>query len=219
MQEPTPAPSVQRQSIAAQIADHLRAAIVTAEIEPGAPVRQDHVARRFGASHAPVREALRQLASEGLVVHTANRGTRAAPLERAEAAEIGALRKKIEPDLARRAAAQFRDTDAQLARRAIDQMADAGDDIATLMAANERYHDAIYRPAGQPIAAALTRQLRARYARYLGYVWKTAGHANVSLDEHVQLLELLVAGDGEASARFLAAHIQATTDAMLPLLD
>lgn len=132
MREATTSPSVQRQSISGQIADHLRRAIVTAEIEPGDPVRQDHIARQFDVSHAPVREALRQLASEGLVVHAVNRGTRVAPFERAEAAEIGELRLKIEPDLARQAAGRFQARDVELARLAIAQMAAAGDDLSLI---------------------------------------------------------------------------------------
>jgi DNA-binding GntR family transcriptional regulator len=209
----------QRRSIAGEIADSLRIAIVSADIGPNEPIRQDHIARRFDASHAPVREALRQLAAEGLVVHAVNRGTRAAPLEHDEAIEIGELRGKIEPDLARLAAGRFGSDDADRARREIARMADAGDDIATLMEANKAFHDAIYAPAGKPLATALAGQLRARYARYLVYVWRKTGHARVSSDEHAELLDMLVAGDGKAAAGFLSAHIWATTDAILPLLD
>jgi len=209
----------QRRSIAAEIADDLRSAIISAEIGPDEPIRQDHIARRFGASHAPVREALRQLAAEGLVVHAVNRGTRVAPLERAEAVEIGELREKIEPELARMAARRFRDQDAERARHAIARMAGATSDIAVLMEANKAFHDAIYAPAGKPLSLALADQLRARYARYLGYVWKKTGHARASSDEHAELLDMLIAGDGDGAAHFLAAHIRATTDAILPLLD
>ncbi len=223
---PAPAPHVpallvpaRRKSIAEEVAEHLRREIVTAAIEPGAPVRQDHIARLFGVSHAPVREALGQLAAEGLVVHAVNRGTRVAPLDRAEAAEIGELRGRIEPNLARQAAMSFTGDDDHRARLAIERMAAAGDDIAALMAANEEFHDIIHAAAGKPIAACIARQLRARYARYLGTIWRRSGHARTSYDEHIALLELLAAGDGRAAARSLTTHIQTTTKAMLALLD
>ncbi|WP_425964355.1 GntR family transcriptional regulator [Rhizobium nepotum] len=54
--------------------DGLRAAIIAGELEEGSPLRQDEIAERFGTSRIPVREALRQLESEGLVSFQRNKG-------------------------------------------------------------------------------------------------------------------------------------------------
>ncbi|MGI9383276.1 MAG: GntR family transcriptional regulator, partial [Methyloligellaceae bacterium] len=116
-----------RRSIAEQIADQLRAEILSAAIGPDQPLKQDHVARRFGVSQAPVREALRQLAAEGLVVARLNRGTRVAPFDEREAKETAALRLKLEPELIKAAARNFEAADRERAAAALAAIAEAGD--------------------------------------------------------------------------------------------
>ena len=72
-----------------RVADEVRRMIVSGELLPGHPVRQEHMAGRLGVSRLPVREALRQLAADGLVSHVHNVGYTVT------AAEPGGLR----PDL------------------------------------------------------------------------------------------------------------------------
>jgi DNA-binding GntR family transcriptional regulator len=109
LQPPKPSSSAlqTRQSISGQIADLLRGEILSAAIGPNQPLKQDHIARRFEVSQAPVREALQQLASERLVVSQLNRGVRVAPLDRSEVEETAALRLKLELDLIELAAKKF----------------------------------------------------------------------------------------------------------------
>ena len=86
-----PAPSIPE-----RIADALRREIVTAELLPDTPIKQSHIASRFGVSQAPVREALNQLIGEHLVVHHPNRGVRVAPLVVSELEEAARLRIALE---------------------------------------------------------------------------------------------------------------------------
>lgn len=64
---------------AAQIAQTLAERIVSGQLEPGARLRQDHVAEEFGTSHVPVREAFRRLEAQGLAVSEPRRGVRVLP--------------------------------------------------------------------------------------------------------------------------------------------
>ena len=215
--ETDPAQRERRISIADQIAAQLRDDILSAVIEPGAPLRQDHVAQRFNVSQAPVREALRQLASENLVTYQVNCGVRVPLLERAEAEETARLRLKLEPDLVAAATRNFSVADRRHAETAIDLIASAKN-VPSLLQANEAFHDAIYRPAGRPVTLQMVHQLRQRYARYLGFMWKHSRHAEASLDEHRELLELMRKGKAKAARKRLKAHIGASTDAILDAL-
>lgn len=78
------------------IRDELRAVILAGPARPGVPINVDDVARRFGASRIPVREALKTLIGEGLVDHEPRAGYRVAQLTRTELAELYVVREALE---------------------------------------------------------------------------------------------------------------------------
>ncbi|MGJ3260851.1 MAG: GntR family transcriptional regulator [Rhodospirillales bacterium] len=207
-----PAPSIPE-----RIADALRREIVTAALLPDAPIKQSHIASRFGVSQAPVREALNQLIGEHLVVHHPNRGVRVAPLVVSELEEAARLRIALEATLVAAAAANFSAEDEAVADAALERIGNAAN-VGDLMAAHDDFHDAIYVPAGSPIALDIVRGLRARCSRYLGFMWRHAAKAPLSFDDHRTLLDLVAAGDGAAAAAFLKPHIEGSTAAVLATL-
>src|ERR1700761_447812 len=85
-----------RESMSHVIAEALRAAIVDGSLAPGAPLRQDAIARHFSVSAIPVREALRQLESEGWTRTAVHKGASVAPLSADEAREIYEIRSALE---------------------------------------------------------------------------------------------------------------------------
>ncbi len=80
-----------------RVIDTLREAILAGRLSPGSRVRQEELAEEFGISRIPVREALRRLEAEGLVVLVPNSGAWVAKLDRAECVEIYRIREQIEP--------------------------------------------------------------------------------------------------------------------------
>ena len=216
LQLPKPSSSAlqPRQSISGKIADRLRGEILSAAIGPNQPLKQDHIARRFEVSQAPVREALKQLVAERLVIAQLNRGVRVAPLDRNEVEETAVLRLKLELDLIRLAAKNFAASDVARATEALNIISEAAD-VSELMRANDEFHESIYRPAKRPVTVELVRELRARYVRYLGFMWRHSGHAEVSLTEHQKLLDHLQRGKAREAGDLLKKHIQASTDAII----
>lgn len=195
----------------------LRDEIVTAEIEPEAPIKQGHIAARFGVSQAPVREALNQLIAEHLVVHYPNRGVRVAPLDIAELREAAGLRIGLESDLVRAAASNFTDEDAARAQAVLEGIK-SPPSVGALMRAHDAFHDALYEPACAPIALDMVRQLRSRCSRYLGYMWKHSDQAPLSFAEHWELFALVRQGRGDDAAAFLRPHIEGSTAAVAAVL-
>jgi DNA-binding GntR family transcriptional regulator len=82
---------------ARDVARHLREAIFDGRLKGGQPVRQEAVALELGVSRIPVREALRQLEAEGLVVIRPHSGARVAKLDYEECEEIYRIRERLEP--------------------------------------------------------------------------------------------------------------------------
>ncbi|MDF1792105.1 MAG: GntR family transcriptional regulator [Thalassobaculaceae bacterium] len=206
-----------RRSMPEEIAGLLREEILDGVLPPEERLRQEHLAQRFGTSQAPIREAFRRLEAEGLAIALPNRGVRVAGLSVAEAEEIGALRRSLEPELAACAAARAAAIDVVAARAAIAAMAEASTP-ADLMAANAAFHDALYRAAGRPITLELVTGLRARYERYLRLMWRLTGHAALSNDEHVEILDLVLSGDSAAVRRVMGRHVEGSTAQILRAL-
>ena len=83
--------------LSARIADEIRSAVLSGEMRPGMRIRQELLAAKFGASRIPVREALKQLENEGLVVLAPNRGAWIADVNSAESIEVYRIREVVEP--------------------------------------------------------------------------------------------------------------------------
>lgn len=83
--------------VSQRIAHKIRNAIVSGEMTPGMRIRQELLAAQFGASRIPVREALKQLENEGLVVMAPNRGAWIADVNSNESIEIYKIREAVEP--------------------------------------------------------------------------------------------------------------------------
>jgi len=104
------------------IVEVIRTAIVTCRLAPGAPLNQVDLARELATSRGPVREALRQLEEEGLVVHVPYKGTFVARLTRRDVEEVCSLRSVLERFAARRVVERATDAEIASLGRLVEQM-------------------------------------------------------------------------------------------------
>src|SRR4051812_12833933 len=88
---------IERETVTSRVVVELRRRILTGSLAGGAPLRQESLAADFGVSRIPLREAIRQLEAEGLVVSFPHRGVCVAALSRAEFEELCELRQQLEP--------------------------------------------------------------------------------------------------------------------------
>jgi DNA-binding GntR family transcriptional regulator len=144
-----PAAAVPRTSASHVIADALRDAIVSGTLAPGAPLRQDAIARHFSVSAIPVREALRQLESEGWVNVEMNKGATVAPLSADEAREIYEIRSALE-SLALGLAIPHHTPETLARARALCDAAEGEPDRSLYVTRNEAFHMSLYEPSGRP---------------------------------------------------------------------
>jgi DNA-binding GntR family transcriptional regulator len=202
-------------SLHVHVADALRVEIERGVLGPGERLVEMHVARRFGVSQGPVREALRLLEREGLVDHRPRRGVYVRALSAVDMEEIYSLRSTIEGLAARRAVQLMTPADHARIREALDAMeaARAGD-ATEYVEASLAFHEAI--------------ALTARHAR-LYAVWQTiasqtrrCAHLSGRFDDfeadalrHQALLEALDAGDAERAEAAMRTHIDDAGRALL----
>lgn len=197
-------------SLADRAYEGIRDHLVMLDIRPGEPLNDDALAQELGTGRTPVREALKRLEGDRLVVAYPRRGTFATAVDITDLAHISEIRAELEPLAAARAARTASD-----ASRA--HLAGLAEDIAGLEArVNDRrellrrdvhVHRDIYRAAGNPhLEDILVRQdnLATRiWCLFLDRLPAIAGHVG----EHVTLLEAIVEGEAEKAAQLALEHV------------
>lgn len=199
------------------VTERLRADILEGRLRAGEWLRQEPLAQRYQVSQMPVREALKQLISEGLVRHEVRRGARVVSVTRQDVADLYACRAFIEGMAARSAAANI--TDAQLMgmRQILEQMKAhlSPARIAEYRELNRRFHSVISEAA--PDRSFLAHTLSQIWGAFPTMFWSNvartaqaplAGRGPSDIAEHEAILAALEAHDPEAAERAVRAHIE-----------
>jgi DNA-binding GntR family transcriptional regulator len=174
------------------------------------------LSEEFGASRTAIREALSELAGEGLVERVANRGARVRVVEYAEAIEIAEARRALESLCAAKAAENV--TDAEIREltaigQAMSQAVDAHD--RDLYAAkNNELHRRVHEISGQATATNLIRRLRGQNVRQQYRLAQKPGRAEVSINEHLAIIEAICRRDARGAESAMAAHLDSVITAM-----
>lgn len=196
-------------TIAQAVAAHIREQILNRTIAGGEPLRQDAIAKSFGTSIIPVREALRQLAAEGLVELKARRGAVATELTLDKAMEWIHLRRIIETDLLGQAIGRITAADLDQAEKVLSTFEDAMDnhrDIDNWSASNWQFHSTLYMPANRPETMKVLATLHANCDRYVRLQLLTGDHIDRAKAEHRELLELCRKRDKRAAKSLMHKH-------------
>src|SRR6266508_1527471 len=150
---------LQIQSVVDQVYAAVRSRILSGELPRGSRLPQTSLADELGVSRTPLREALRRLATEGLVDFEANRGATVAQHDLTDMLHAWRARLTLEPPAAR-LAAQVRDIEAlDRMEAAVARQRQVADDIAESFAVNREFHLALVAAAGNPHLSQFARML------------------------------------------------------------
>jgi DNA-binding GntR family transcriptional regulator len=187
----------------------VRAAIISGEMAPGEVYSAPALATRFGVSATPVREAMVDLSSEGLVQTVPNKGFRVTAVSEAELDDIAALRMLIEPPTVRQVTPRIPEEAIPALRvlaRAIVGNAAAGDLIA-YTEADRRFHLAILEYSNNQRLVSLVSDLRSHTRLYGLSGMVDRGTLADSAAEHLELVDLIEARDATGAGNLMKRHI------------
>jgi DNA-binding GntR family transcriptional regulator len=199
-----------RRNLREEITETLRAAVISGELRPGVVYSAPSLATQFGVSPTPVREAMLDLAGEGLVDTVRNKGFRVTELSDHDLDELSELRALIEvPTVGRIAAAgvspavldELRPLAAEI------EAAAARGDLIAHVAADMEFHLRLLALAGNRHLVETVRSLRARSRIYGLRSLADRGALVPSAHEHADLLDLLAAGDADGAERLMRGHL------------
>ena len=203
--------SIVVRNLSDQLVVLVRDRILSGQVAPDVPIRQDALAAELGVSKIPLREALTRLEQEGLLNSQANRGYFVRPMTTDEVEEVYALRLKLEPEAT--ATASLRATEEER-RIAIDSLATLnrtndqhGESVGAL---NRAFHLALIRPGRQLVTTHILERLQVLSERYVRKHLEPLGRDERANEEHREMLDAWLARDSKSIAALTHAHIGKT---------
>jgi DNA-binding GntR family transcriptional regulator len=198
------------------LVDALREAILTGRYAPGTRLVQEDLAEAFGVSRIPLREALRRLEGEGLVLISPNRGAIVRPLAPKDVVDLYDLRLALESLAIRRAAERFADLRGSTktlhahASRAIAARA-----MPAIFGLDRDFHAGLAAASDNPhLIAALGAQW-SQIMRVMHAYFQVANYPAAVWDDHEAIADAVAHGEGELAVARLTAHLSESRDAIL----
>jgi len=202
------------------IANSLREAILRGELVVSQSLRQDKIANQYGVSTIPVREALFQLAMEGLVAFIPNRGAFVAQLSGTELFELYAMREALELLAIKHAMPHLTDSILVQADDILGWM-DVEHDIYKWGELNWEFHATLYKASNMPRLMDTLRRLYVNLIRYLVRNVPNPDEINYRSNnqaEHRQILEACRQQDTEIASILLRRHLTASSTVLVRFL-
>ncbi|MFD8590004.1 GntR family transcriptional regulator [Streptomyces sp. NPDC059637] len=192
-----------------QVANALRAALIAGELRPGVIYSAPTLAAELGVSATPVREAMLDLAREGLVEAVRNKGFRVTEMTDQDLDEFTGIRTLIEVPTVGRVAASAGVEQLERLRPLAQRIVTAarGHDVLEYLEADHRFHLELLALAGNHHLVEVVADLRKRSRLFgLGSLNET-GRLVASAQEHVELLDLMVAGRAQEAEDCMHRHL------------
>jgi DNA-binding GntR family transcriptional regulator len=192
----------------------VREALATGDMVPGQRLVEQELSDTFHATRSAVREALQDLAAEGLVELVPRRGARVRVISVEEAIQITECRAALEGLCARRAAELATDEDrdrlAQIGAAMREAVKDG--DLDGYSALNLRLHDLVARAADQQVAQSLLDRLNGQMVRYQFRLALRPGRPAKSLPQHLAIVDAIGARDPKAAEAAARAHVESVIE-------
>jgi DNA-binding GntR family transcriptional regulator len=207
---------IERINPQAAVVESVRQGILEGDFAPGQRLVESELSESLGVSRGAVRAALFDLAHEGLVERIANRGARVRVVSVEEALQITEVRMAVEGLCAAKAAERITDDEIEELRALGEDMKACVErgDVVRYSRLNQRLHDSVIAISAQPIAGEVIARLRARNVRHQFRLAYRAGRPQVSLPEHLAMIDAVCRRESAEAERATRLHLQSVLDAL-----
>ena len=188
----------------------LREAILRGDLEPGERLMEIALANRLGVSRTPIREAIRKLELEGLVVMIPRKGAHVASITKKDLQDVLEVRTSLEILAAKLACERMNDQQRENLYQALEHFKDVlkTKDVTAIAGADVDFHDVIFASTQNARLVQILNNLREQMYRYrLEYLKDFSSHERL-LQEHRALAAAIEAKDQELAAAIVRAHIE-----------
>ena len=189
--------------------ESMRAAIIKGDLEPGKRLMEVQLAEQMGVSRTPVREAIRQLELEGLVVMVPRKGAYVAGLSKKDIIEVLEIRVVLEGLAADLAAKRATEEEIKRLSRVLEKFTEYAEkkDIQGLIDQDVAFHDVIYGATRNEKLLQLISGLREQVQRFRVMYISQFDHAAELVKEHTEIVQAISHRDGEKARKLAEGHI------------
>ncbi|MFE1442597.1 GntR family transcriptional regulator [Streptomyces sp. NPDC058739] len=198
-----------RERLRDQVAHALRAALISGELQPGEVYSAPGLAEDFGVSATPVREAMLDLAREGLVEPVRNKGFRVTEVDERDLDQYSEIRMLIEVPTIGRITRDASRADLEALRPVAERIVAAAreHDLIGYLEADRQFHLSLLALGGNDRLVETVGDLRKRSRLYGLTALDESDRLIPSAEEHLELLDLMIAGDAEGAQECIARHL------------
>lgn len=195
------------QTLRESIAEAIRTSIMKGNLKPGHKISEPALASQFGISRTPVREAFRQLDTEGFLQVTPRRGARVAPLTERDVREFYEVKAVLEGYAARLAALHISEKDLDKMEHLNDQMEECyhKEDYQRAFRLHNEFHEVFLRVCGNEQLHQLIRALVAKFQRFR-ILLTISGKSEGSFTQHREIIQAFRAKDGQRASELVALN-------------
>lgn len=188
----------------------LRQAILTGDMKPGERLLEIHLANELGVSRTPIREAIRMLELEGLVVMVPRRGAQVAQITEKSMSDVLEVRCALDELAVGLACARISEVEKEELKEACDAFEDATKtgQVHVIAKADVEFHDIIFKAAGNPRLTQMINNLAEQMYRYRFEYIKDDSQHQMLVDEHRRIYETIRKGDVAAAKSAIREHIE-----------
>jgi GntR family transcriptional regulator, trigonelline degradation regulator len=202
-----------------QVVDMLREAIVESRLKPGQRLIERELTEQTGVSRNVVREALRELAAEGLVTTLPSKGNIVATLTRKEALELFEIREVLESMATRQFVERASEAQMRAFRRSFEAIERAANSGRSLLACKDRFYEVMFEGAENPTITGILSGLHARITVLRASSLSQAGRPPQTVAEIRAIVEAAEARDASLAERLSVEHVRHAAKAAMAGLD
>lgn len=207
-----------RRTTAAVVADVLRTSILKGQLKAGEQLIQADIAKQFGMSRIPVREALKQLEAEGLVKQYPNKGAIISELSASEVQEIYEIRSFLEIGAIKLSIINLNEEDLKRAEKILMEI-DSAPDANKWLELNWEFHSCLYLPANRPRLLSIINNLHVNVARYIRIYLDLMNFEKKSQQEHYNIFNACKERNTEKAVEFIKQHLENASATLVSYLN
>lgn len=199
----------------------LREAIINQTLKPGERLMEIQLAEEMGVSRTPVREAIRKLELEGLVVMVPRKGAYVAGISMKDIHEVYELRSALEALAASLAAVRITDEELEEMERQMVREAKETEEnnLQGIVSIDTTFHDLLYQAAHNQRLVQFINILQEQLQRFRAATLSRPGRSKYALEEHKKIVEALANKDAKLAAKLATEHIENAENAMIFAMD
>ena len=198
----------------------IRQAILTGELKPGERLMEIHLANKLGVSRTPIREAIRQLELEGLVIMVPRKGAQVASITEKSMTDVLEVRLALEKLAVELACKRISYSQKDELKEALEgfETAVGNRDASEIAKADEAFHNAIFSATGNMRLGQMVNNLAEQMYRYRFEYIKDEGGRERLVEEHKRIYDAVIKGDIETATKEISVHIKNQEDSIIQLI-